>query len=518
MPSRIEPPIDTRIDSPIDKQSRQPRDRGAPLAALAALLIAGTAGGAGLILGLFLGPQPAGGDAPTAAPLPALLAVAATLLTALLAAATWRVAARWRRRRNDRPASGAESAEASCLAAVLDTLEKLVEDPRSSRPFEDLLRCTEHSVGARGSAIFVLAEGQPALFAATEGANLGRLQAVAGGQLREAAEPGASRGAEPGAAQLLRVEQHAYAAVALGEAGGENPAERALLLLELSPAATRGRAGAAALDDTALALLATLRGHLARAIGCARRARVRHRRDLHEERAAIARELHDSLAQSLSYLKIQAARLDARLRREPAAGERGAADDGELEAISRELRDKLKLAYSQLRELMTTFRLTMNGRSLSQAIEESLEEFRSRSSIVFSSDLRLDDDLLGAHEELQVLHIVREGLANVVRHAHASRASVSLHQRAANRVALTIRDDGVGIAAKPDLHQHHGMMIMQERARALRGELSVHVSPAIDGPRQRPGGSGGGTSIEVEFTPQCTAAAPARTAADKGNR
>ena len=513
MPSRIEPPIDTRIDSPIDKQSRQPRDRGAPLAALAALLIAGTAGGAGLILGLFLGPQPAGGDAPTAAPLPALLAVAATLLTALLAAATWRVAARWRRRRNDRPASGAESAEASCLAAVLDTLEKLVEDPRSSRPFEDLLRCTEHSVGARGSAIFVVADGQPSLFAATGGANLARLQAVANGPLNSAVDA-------PGRPQLLRIEHHVYAAVALGEAGGENPAERALLLLELSPAATRGRAGAAALDDTALALLATLRGHLARAIGCARRARVRHRRDLHEERAAIARELHDSLAQSLSYLKIQAARLDARLRREPAAGERDAADDGELEAISSELRDKLKLAYSQLRELMTTFRLTMNGRSLSQAIEESLEEFRSRSSIVFSSDLRLDDDLLGAHEELQVLHIVREGLANVVRHAHASRASVSLHQRAANRVALTIRDDGVGIAAKPDLHQHHGMMIMQERARALRGELSVHVSPAIDGPRQRPGGSGGGggTSIEVEFTPQCTAAAPARTAADKGNR
>lgn len=222
-----------------------------------------------------------------------------------------------------------------------------------------------------------------------------------------------------------------------------------------------------------------------------RQAQVNRRRDLQKERATISRELHDSLAQSLTYLKIQASRMQLMLRQEhPTTGYKRS----EVEAVVRELRDNLNIAYRQLRELMTTFRLTVNSKDFAQAIEDSVGEFAKRSRIVFSLDNRLGNEELTVDEEMQVLHIVREALSNIVRHSHARRAKVALHHLNKN-IRLTISDDGVGIDKLQRRAQHLGLIIMQERSRNLGGEFSVREQ------------TGGGTEIRVTFTPQKSTAA-----------
>ena len=90
---------------------------------------------------------------------------------------------------------------------------------------------------------------------------------------------------------------------------------------------------------------------------------------LMEERSAIARELHDSLAQSLSCLKIQVACLQMHgSERLPK----------KTDNLLQQMRDELNTAYRQLRELLTTFRLTLNTPGLRAALQHAVDEFSRR--------------------------------------------------------------------------------------------------------------------------------------------
>jgi two-component system nitrate/nitrite sensor histidine kinase NarX len=201
---------------------------------------------------------------------------------------------------------------------------------------------------------------------------------------------------------------------------------------------------------------------------------------LHEERGVIARELHDSLAQSLSYLKIQATRLAAALG--------DGADPAAPRAVLEELREGINSAYRQLRELLTTFRLKMDDRGLARALEGTVEEFRARGAVQVRLDNTLPAMLLGPHEELHVLQIVREALSNVMRHAGAQHAAVSL-RNAQDAVEVEVVDDGRGLGPREDRTPHYGLTIMRERAASLGGALSVDSAP------------GGGTRVRLRFRP-----------------
>ncbi|MFA9419431.1 MAG: ATP-binding protein [Gammaproteobacteria bacterium] len=218
-----------------------------------------------------------------------------------------------------------------------------------------------------------------------------------------------------------------------------------------------------------------------------RQVQVNRRHVVQMERASISRELHDSLAQSLTYLKIQASRMQSIFENER---EKATVNKPELELVVNDLRDNLNIAYRQLRELMTTFRLTVNGESFHQAIEDSVREFEKRIRIAFELDNRLDDDELTIDEEMQVLHIVREALSNIVRHSHAKRARVGLRHQDGNSICISIKDDGVGIDTTQKRAQHLGLIVMQERSRNLDGNFSVQEL------------EGGGTEIQVSFTPK----------------
>ncbi len=183
-----------------------------------------------------------------------------------------------------------------------------------------------------------------------------------------------------------------------------------------------------------------------------------------DERTIIARELHDSLAQALSYMKLQVSRLQTLIRR----GESGE----QLIQVSDELRDGLNNAYRQLRELLTTFRLQIQDGGIDQAFNDTAREFAERGNIRILLHCEPLAFGLTATEQIHLLQIVREALSNCTRHAQAKQAWVHLRQLG-EKVELLIEDDGCGIADGFDSRQHHGLTIMQERARSLSGDLSI---------------------------------------------
>lgn len=234
------------------------------------------------------------------------------------------------------------------------------------------------------------------------------------------------------------------------------------------------------LEAWKMQLLEALARHIGIAMGTARRSEESRRVSVLEERAVIARELHDSLAQSLSYMKIQVSRLQALL---------GTETSGEPREVLNELREGLNGAYRQLRELLTTFRLKVTGGGLADALEATVREFRERGQIATDLRVHLTGCGLTPHEEIHVLQVVREALANVVHHARATHAAVGVECGADGVLRVTVDDDGVGIARQTRVRHHYGIHIMEERARSLGGKLDIYEL-------QR-----GGTRVELRFRP-----------------
>ncbi|WP_446939105.1 two-component system sensor histidine kinase NarX [Pseudomonas aeruginosa] len=210
-------------------------------------------------------------------------------------------------------------------------------------------------------------------------------------------------------------------------------------------------------------LIETFCDNIARTFALSLQQEQESRLALFAERGTIARELHDSLAQSLSYLKIQVSRLGTLLKREAPAEK--------IEDTLDELREGLNGAYRQLRELLTTFRLSLDEPSLEAALGNAVAEFGERGEVTIELDNRLQHVPLSPNEEIHVLQIVREALSNVVRHSQAQRAWVRLSSQADGQVSIAVEDDGVGFDPQQNRSGHYGLTIMQERGQTLGSQL-----------------------------------------------
>jgi two-component system nitrate/nitrite sensor histidine kinase NarX len=228
------------------------------------------------------------------------------------------------------------------------------------------------------------------------------------------------------------------------------------------------------LEDWQIQLLDALGSNIGIAIGTAHRTEQNRRLSLLEERGVIARELHDSLAQSLSYMKIQVSRLQTAMTKQT--------ETDETNGILLELREGLNSAYRELRELLTTFRLKIEGNGLLPTLEKTVAEFSSRGNIKISINTKLESNQLSANEEIHVMQIVREAFVNIIHHARATHASISIEQGADNIISVIIDDDGIGIGSSQSDTHHYGMSIMQERARSLGGSFHVQTR-AVGGTR-----------------------------------
>ena len=210
-----------------------------------------------------------------------------------------------------------------------------------------------------------------------------------------------------------------------------------------------------------------------------------HRLAMLSERTVIARELHDSLAQSLSYLKIQVMRLQKSHNLEKYELQQPIID---------ELREGLSSAYRHLRELLTTFRLKIDDQGLEGAILQTVSQLKERTNMEIHLSYSLKDVPLNPNEEIHLLQILREASQNATNHSQGQHLDISLVQLENKNIELCIKDDGVGLPNNPEKLNHYGLAIIQERSRHLNAELTVNSSPETDEKH-------GGTEIKIQFKP-----------------
>lgn len=215
----------------------------------------------------------------------------------------------------------------------------------------------------------------------------------------------------------------------------------------------------------------------------------KHRQDesrrvaLMNERTVIARELHDSLAQALSYLKIQVTRLQ-RLQKVDNAQEK-------IDSVIDELKNGLGAAYSELRELLTTFRLKLDGQGIKAALEQTIEQFKTRSdSFTFVLQYDVEHIPFTPQEEIHLLQIAREATQNAFYHSKGSEIRITITSNNISEITLCVTDNGIGIPGDPNKLNHYGLAIMVERSRNLDGTLNIE--------RAMPNG----TQVRFSFLPE----------------
>jgi signal transduction histidine kinase len=208
------------------------------------------------------------------------------------------------------------------------------------------------------------------------------------------------------------------------------------------------------------------------------------------ERERIARELHDSLAQVLGYIRVKGlVALDA-LK----AGDR-AGVEAALEEVSRATGE----AYADVREAILGLRTrTGPGRDFLSALGDYIQWCRQQSGM--SVDLIVGQGLerlrLAPGTEAQLLRIIQEALTNARKHSGASQVTVELQpvtRPSGLYLAATVRDNGRGFdpdeASRPG---HFGLYTMRERAQAEGGTLKIVTAP------------GAGTAVLAEMPAEVT--------------
>jgi signal transduction histidine kinase len=191
-----------------------------------------------------------------------------------------------------------------------------------------------------------------------------------------------------------------------------------------------------------------------------------------EERARIAREVHDELGSALTAIKMDVAQLRSALNK--------------LDPVDA----RLPLAHAEsavtlidstmhtVRRIATELRpAVLDDFGLVAAIDSHLNEFEHRTGI--SCRLHVAPGSTGINNNIStnLFRILQEILTNIIRHAKATRLEVRLSQEA-GEVLLSVRDDGRGIAAEDLLRREAlGILGMRERLELLGGSLNIEGVP-----------------------------------------
>lgn len=187
-----------------------------------------------------------------------------------------------------------------------------------------------------------------------------------------------------------------------------------------------------------------------------------------EEKASLARELHDELGGLLTALKIEISSLKTRVAESPEQVH------DSIDAITGTAHEAIAIT----RRISTSLRPPiLDNLGLTAAIEWQLEQFKKRMDMPVDLHISGDTIPLDSEHTIAIFRILQEGLTNIARHAQASRVSVAVTVTE-HAIALDIIDDGTGFSVsehKPDAS--YGLYSMQERARALGGSVDIISQP-----------------------------------------
>ena len=242
-------------------------------------------------------------------------------------------------------------------------------------------------------------------------------------------------------------------------------------------------------------LLEALGSHLASAMENLRLNALEKEAAVSQERIYLARELHDSIAQSLAFIKIQVQLMRDAVR---------SGNSIEIQAILEEIDTGVRESYGDVRELLLHFRTRTNIEDIEPALATTLRKFEHQSGVQTSLTMHGQGMPLSPDLQIQVLHIVQEALSNVRKHAHAAQVSLRVQQQPAWR--FEVQDDGIGFIFDNDQldETHVGLRIMKERAQRIGADLDIVSTP------------GHGSSIILTLPPHAQPMAPVATANKKG--
>ena len=187
-----------------------------------------------------------------------------------------------------------------------------------------------------------------------------------------------------------------------------------------------------------------------------------------EERARVAREIHDGLAQYLFALSTHAQMLEA---------------GAPVEEVAPQLTRAAALAQQEARFAILALSSASGTAPFDAALRRYIEFLTADGE--FAVDLEIDPEIrLAPDEQIEIFRIVQEGLGNVRRHAQATHANVVIGQRPSGERFVAIEDDGEGFEGEtPPAGQ--GLRNMRARASSIEGGFSVRSAP------------GRGTALEV---------------------
>jgi signal transduction histidine kinase len=191
-----------------------------------------------------------------------------------------------------------------------------------------------------------------------------------------------------------------------------------------------------------------------------------------DERARLARDLHDELGALLTSAKLDAARLRSRL----VAGIETASPVAEdsLDRLSH-LTGTLDSVIALKRRITEDLRpSSLDHLGLAVTLQILAREFGTRAGV--QVHLSLDEAPLSPTAETAAYRIVQEAVNNISKYAHASNVWISLG-RQGDWVLLNVRDDGLGFDTASPASQRYGLVGMRFRAEAEHGRLRLHSAP-----------------------------------------
>lgn len=198
------------------------------------------------------------------------------------------------------------------------------------------------------------------------------------------------------------------------------------------------------------------------------------------ERQRLAREIHDTLAQGFVSIVLH---LEAAEQALPAGLPVVQQHLGQAKTTARQ-------SLAQAREVVQDLRAQpVEGSPLPEAIRQAVENWAEATGVAATVAITGDVHPMPPDVEVTLVRAVQEALANVRKHASASRLAVTLSYMG-DEVVLDVQDDGVGIgaaAADPLLSSGYGLTAMRERVEQHHGSLLIESSP------------GEGTTLVVEI-------------------
>ena len=219
------------------------------------------------------------------------------------------------------------------------------------------------------------------------------------------------------------------------------------------------------LDEKATELLHALCGQLGVSIANSRLIEESKQLAVLQERNLMAQGLHDSIAQTLTFLNLQVQMLESAF----AAGEKE-----QVEENMRFIKDGVQECYDDVRELLLNFRTKISKKEFPDAVHTLVKRFEQQTQIPIDTQWLGHGLPLSNDEQLQIIFILQESLSNIRKHAQAKHVQLEITNQ--EDFTLKISDDGIGFdpsRLKNLSGDHVGLGIMHERARRIHASLDI---------------------------------------------